>query len=247
MRSRLAKLTQPTKLLDSLRVRRFRRAFARLPVESGRSVAYLGTQQGGWAVPEGLIGSDWVCYCVGAGHDISFELELIDRYGCEVVSFDPAPGAEAIAADAAAGRSSFTFMCVGVADEDGTMRMWTASDPSHIALSSENLQRTNQAVDVPVRSLPSVMAELRHQRIDLLKLAVEGLEYELVPKLDLPGMGVKVLAVEFNGLVPPSRAAGLLDEIRSQGYAPIFRNPPDREMPRTTVTFLRTELLGASG
>jgi hypothetical protein len=113
MRARLAKLAQPSKLLDSLRVRRFRRAFAKLPIESGWDTIYLGTPYGGWAVPDGVIDADWVCYCVGAGGDISFELELMDRYGCEVVSFDPAAEAETIALREAAGRAPFTFRGVG--------------------------------------------------------------------------------------------------------------------------------------
>jgi FkbM family methyltransferase len=242
-RARLAKLTQPSKLLDSLRVRHFRRAFAKLPVEQGWDIAYLGTTYGGWAVPDGVIDADWVCYCVGAGGDISLELELIDRYGCEVVSFDPAEESERAALHAAGDRTRFTFMCVGIAEHDGTMQMWKASDPNHMALSSTNLQRTKETVAVPVRSLSSVMAELQHERIDLLKLALEGLEYDLVPRLDLPALGVKVLSVEFNQLVAPRRAATLVQHIRSQGYVPVAA----AALPRTTLTFARTDLVGRRG
>jgi len=239
-RARLAKLMQPSKLLDSLRVRRFRRAFAKLPVEAGWDVAYLGTPYGGWAVPEGVIDAGWVCYCVGAGGDISFEVELMERYGCEVVSFDPATEAQALAEEAAAGHARFTFMRVGIAEHDGTMRMWRASDPDHMALSSANLQRTTETVAVPVRSLSSVMVQLEHERIDLLKLALEGYEYELVPQLDLRALGVRVLDLELNQLVAPRRAAALVWHIRSQGYVPIFRHPGATHS-RTTLAFARAD------
>lgn len=242
-RAHLAKLAQPSKLLDSLRVRRFRRAFAKLPIESGWDVAYLGTPYGGWAVPEGVIDANWVCYCVGAGGDISFELELLDRYGCEVVSFDPAEEAEAVAEGAAAGHARFTFMRVGIAEHDGTMQMWRASDPNHMALSSANLQRTKETVAVPVRSLSSVMEQLEHERIDLLKLALEGYEYELVPQLDLRALGVQVFDLELNQLAAPRRAAALVQHIRSQGYVPIFRHPGGTHL-RTTLAFARTDLVG---
>jgi FkbM family methyltransferase len=246
VRVRLAKLTQPSKLLDSLRVRRFRRAFGKLPIDPGWDVVYLGTQYGGWAVPDGVIDGDWVCYCVGAGGDISFELELMDRYGCEVVSFDPAEEAETLALRAAAGRPRFTFMQVGIADHDGTMRMWKASDPDHMALSSTNLQRTDETVAVPVRSLPSVMTELGHERIDLLKLALEGYEYELVPRLDLKALGVRVLDIELNQLVAPRRAAALVEHIRAQGYVPVFRHPGGPHA-RTTLAFAHRDLVGRRG
>jgi FkbM family methyltransferase len=235
------KLLRPGRLVDSFRVRRFRRAFAALPIDETRTVLYLGTPYGGWAVPDGLIGREWVCYCVGAGEDISFELALMDRYDCEVVSFDPSEGSELHAREAAEGRESFRFMRVGVADRDGTMKMWTALEPEHVALSAANLQRTDTAMDVPIRSLPSVMAELGHERIDLLKLAVEGLEYDLVPKLDLSGMGVKVFGLEFTQLRPPAEAGELVRALRSRGYVPIFRNPSGGEPARTTMTFVRDD------
>jgi FkbM family methyltransferase len=238
-RTGLAKLFHPPKLMDALRVRLFRRAFGRLPIESGHEIAYLGTSYGGWAIPDGVIDGGSVAYCVGAGGDISLELELMDRYGCQVVSFDPAQESEVHALAEANGRSNYRFMCVGVTDHDGAMQMWVADDPEHMALSGANLQRTSHAVDVPVRSLPSVMSELGHERVDLLKLSVEGLEYDLVPKLDLSGMGVKIFALEFSQLVRPKRAAELVALLRSQGYVAVFRNP--REQRRTTLTFLRED------
>lgn len=237
--ARLVKLLRPSKLLDSLRVRRFRRGFAKLPVEPGEEIIYLGTGYGGWAIPDGILGADSVCYCVGAGGDISFELGLIDRYGCAVVSFDPAAESEAHANAAAAGRSGYRFLRVGIWDSDGTMPMYVASDPDHMALSGANLQRTADTIEVPIRSLPSVMAELGHERVDLLKLSVEGLEYELVPKIDLRAMGVRIFSLEFSQLVRPLLAAELVNSLGDQGYAPVFRNP--REQRRTTLTFLRRD------
>jgi hypothetical protein len=126
------------------------------------------------------------------------------------------------------------------------MEMWKASDPSHMALSSANLQRTDETVSVPVRSLSSVMAELEHERIDLLKLALEGYEYELVPQLDLRSLGVKVLDLELNQLVDPQRAAALVQDIRSQGYVPVFRHPGG-DYARTTLAFARIDLAGRRG
>jgi hypothetical protein len=37
------------------------------------------------------LNSHWVVYSGGAGGDISFELELVKRSGCEVFLFDPSP------------------------------------------------------------------------------------------------------------------------------------------------------------
>lgn len=40
----------------------------------------LGSKYGGWIVPATLVRPDSVCYCVGVGEDISFDLALIERW-----------------------------------------------------------------------------------------------------------------------------------------------------------------------
>ena len=53
----------------------------------------LGSKLASWYVPDDLFGEESICYCFGAGEDISFECELIEEYQCKVFSFDPTPRA----------------------------------------------------------------------------------------------------------------------------------------------------------
>src|SRR5262245_47478917 len=53
----------------------------------------LGTRYGGWTIPDRVLGADSICYCVGVGEDISFDLDLVRRYGSTVYAFDPTPRA----------------------------------------------------------------------------------------------------------------------------------------------------------
>ena len=46
------------------------------------------------------------------------------------------------------------------------------------------------------------MAELGDTRIDLLKIDVEGGEYQLLPTLDLNALGVKVFAIPLRRTAP---------------------------------------------
>ena len=48
---------------------------------------------GAWVVPKDLLSSTSVVYCVGVGDDISFDIDLIERFGCIVHAFDPTPTA----------------------------------------------------------------------------------------------------------------------------------------------------------
>jgi hypothetical protein len=51
----------------------------------------LGSRYGGWAIPEGFLRADSIAYTVGVGEDISFDLALVNTYGCKVFAFDPTP------------------------------------------------------------------------------------------------------------------------------------------------------------
>src|SRR4051794_7177942 len=85
-RSRL----HPAKIKTGIRRRWFQREMERTPLYRTDGLVTLGDPEyGGWVVPERLIGADWTCYSVGAGGDISFDMELIDRWGIRVRSIDP--------------------------------------------------------------------------------------------------------------------------------------------------------------
>ena len=52
---------------------------------------HIGTDYGGWIIPGTLLNASSICYAVGCGQDVSFDLGLIQRYGCDVHAFDPTP------------------------------------------------------------------------------------------------------------------------------------------------------------
>src|SRR3546814_16696357 len=53
----------------------------------------VGSDYGGWFLPLDLIRADWVCYAGGVGEDVTFDLGIIDRFGCQGFAFDPTPRA----------------------------------------------------------------------------------------------------------------------------------------------------------
>src|SRR5437867_11219048 len=81
-------------LLSAIRrVIQRRTVILRLAHAQARGHIKVGSDLGGWYIPTHLLNSNAVCYCVGAGEDISFDLELVGRYGCSVFTFDPTPRA----------------------------------------------------------------------------------------------------------------------------------------------------------
>ena len=54
----------------------------------------LGTTYGGWIIPaDAGLTADSICYCVGAGEDISFDCAGVERFHCQVRVIDPTPRA----------------------------------------------------------------------------------------------------------------------------------------------------------
>jgi hypothetical protein len=77
------------------------------------------------------------------------------------------------------------------------------------------------------------------QRIDLLKIDIEGAEYELRPTLDLRAVGVKVLSVQLHHTASVRQAKRLLEWLGGQGYVAVACRPAVK------LTFVSQELAAA--
>jgi FkbM family methyltransferase len=190
----------------------------RLPIEPGPPIVELGSPYGGWRIPDGALREGDICYCIGAGGDVSFDLELIHRYGAIVRAVDPVQRYEDDALRQAAGDTRFSFRVVALTTRDGPIRMQPHHERSSGSLSAAGLYDTHEWTEVPGLSLPSLMREFGDDHIDLLKLDVEGLEYELVPTFDLAALGVRVFALQLHHVGSVRQATRMIERVRRQGY-----------------------------
>jgi hypothetical protein len=137
---------------------------------------------------------------------------------------------------AALGERRLHFMQVAIWSHDGTLPMYQSPIRASTTLSAANLDVGHATVEVPCRSLRSLMRELGHDRIDLLKYHVEGSEYEIFDPRMLAELDVKVLGIRLFHTAPPARALGLIAEIGAAGYALVAHDG-------SAFTFVRRELL----
>lgn len=178
----------------------------------------LGSAYGGWRIPDGAVGQGDICYCIGAGGDVSFDRELIDRYGVVVRAIDPVKEYGEEAVRQVADDSRFSFRVVALATRDGPIRMQPHHERSSASLSAAGLYDTDQWTEVPGLTLASLMREFGDDHIDLLKLDLEGLEYEVVPTLDLVALGVRVFALQLHHTGSVRQATRLIEQVRRQGF-----------------------------
>lgn len=190
---------------SALRRSWFEWRLGRVPVEPYGPLTEVGTGREAWMVPAGTINGAWTCYCVGAGSDLTFDLELIRRYGATVRSIDPQNALRREAEPGAAADPRLTVIEATVAPQDGP---------------PESGETGPDGKESP-RSLASVMADLGDQQVQLLKLNIGGGEYGLLETLDLRSLGVRVLLVKLHATRRVGEALQLLERVRNQGYQPV--------------------------
>ncbi len=160
-----------------------------------------------WVVPSAVLSAGQVCYCIGAGEDISFDLSLAREFKCEVHTFDPTPRAiQYVSAMLGEVPSNLMFHEWGVWTQDGNVRFYAPKNDQHVSHSIVNLQQTSHYFDAECKRVRTIMTELNHAVLTLLKLDIEGAEYEVIGSLLNDGIRPAVVAVEFDEIHSPQDA-----------------------------------------
>lgn len=184
------------------------------------SLVSLGQGPGSWAVwPDGL-GRESVLYSCGVGRDISFERAMIERYGLTVHAFDPTPLALTWAKSQQL-PANFHLHELGIAPYDGVARF---QPPTKLKFESFSMVRSSglgQAIDAPVRRFRSLAGMLGHTRVDVLKMDIEGAEYEVLNDLLASKIPIGQILVEFHHRwkeVGAARTRQAIAALQAAGY-----------------------------
>jgi FkbM family methyltransferase len=210
-------------------------------------IVRIGSDYGGWLVPDDRLGTDSVCYCVGIGEDASFDLGLIDRYGCDVNSFDPTPVAVSYVSSIVT-PPSFHFHAVGLWSHDGEIPFHAPQNKAHASYSALNIQETRESVYCRVKRLSSLMSELGHTHLDLLKMDIEGAEFDVIDSILVDGLDIDTICVEFH-----RRSGGLdqiietIDSLRARGWGIIAVDEWNLTFTRLVARDSSPTELGAGG
>lgn len=180
---------------------------SRTMLNSGSKVRHGG--EAGWNIPRGLLDDKSVCYCIGCGLDISFDLAIIDRYSCIVHAFDPTPRAVEYVKRVTSNEPRFTLHEVAIWEAPGNVRFYLP--PKGVSHSITNLEGTDKFIEVPADRLKNLHERLGHTRIACLKMDIEGAEHTVIRTILEDKLPVDVLCVEFDELAKatPERLASI--------------------------------------
>jgi FkbM family methyltransferase len=177
---------------------------------------------GGWSIPVGVLRDDSTVVDVGLGEDISFSESLIARYGCRVHGFDPTP--RAIDYLQKRNPANFHLHTIGVAGSNRTATFFLPNNPSHVSGSITKSDHVgDNRIEVRLIDLDEVFGIIGKDRIDLLKIDIEGAEYELLSSASFKNSAVKihVICVEFHhrwNEFGPKATLGAVATMRLMGF-----------------------------
>jgi len=166
---------------------------------------YHGTRYGGWATPKNGVTAESVVYSFGIGEDASWDLGLIGAKGCTIHGFDPTPKSLQWV-EKHIKEQKFLMHPQALADFDGTLDLWLPAIPDHVSASLRQSSGTShEKITVPCEKLSSIMRRLGHERVDILKMDIEGAEYAVLRNICAEeGLlaRIGVLLVEFHHWMP---------------------------------------------
>jgi FkbM family methyltransferase len=165
-----------------------------------------------------LVDEDSVCYSLGVGEDITFDLDLIRAKSTSVFAFDPTPRAIEYARSHGEPVAGFHFEPVGIYSRRGVFRFYAPENTDWVSHSIENLQRTSDYFEAECVTLSDAMSSLGHDHVDLLKMDIEGAEYEVLQWMLANRLYPSVLLVEFDQPAPFRRTVETVREWQRVGY-----------------------------
>ncbi|MDP1578746.1 MAG: FkbM family methyltransferase [Candidatus Didemnitutus sp.] len=184
----------------------------------------LGSSACGWIVPADGPRTGEVCYCFGAGEDISFDIALHRECGCTVHTFDPTPRAIAhYQSLPQADREAVTFHPVGIWTEDRTMQFFAPVEGNHVSHSLVLNQSTKVGFSAECLTFPTLQQRVGGAQPALVKMDIEGAEMQVLEHL-LATATPRILLVEFDELNPLTssknwqRVRSVINGIKARGY-----------------------------
>ena len=184
----------------------------------------LGTNYGGWFIPKDIkLDENSIIYSGGVGEDMSFDLILNDKYKCNILLIDPTNRAithfeevknyfknnemftgniqndyydniKSLKPD----MTKFCYENIGLWDKKDQLKFFFQNNPNNVSQSViTNMFGNNYSV-VEVYTIKNIMNKYNHNKIDLLKLDIEGAEVQVLENMLCDKIYPKYLCIEFD-------------------------------------------------
>ena len=212
------------------------RAYRPAQVEDLGATMFGGGGYGAWPCLAERLHRDSVVYSVGIGFDVQFDLALIERFGLTVHGFDPTPRvAEWLQNNPPP--DALKFYPLGLAWTDGELQFAAPTEAEAVSGTVVPSALADQTtVAIPVARLETMMRDLGHDHLDVLKIDIEGAEYAVLDDMLQSNILPDQLLVEFHhgkrkkGRFPVAETRKRVASLLSLNYKIFWASESGREL-----------------
>jgi FkbM family methyltransferase len=192
----------------------------------------------GWFLHPDILNRQSIVYSFGVGRDIKFDKLLIDRFNVELHAFDPTPSTVEWIDKIINVPSNFIFHPWAVGANDNILKLYPrikkGGQKSEVMYTIiEEKDSVKDVVHVPSFSIKTILDKLEHAHIDLLKMDIEGAEYDVLMNMLNSNITPVQLLVEFHHRfsgIGIQKTAECISRLRDAGYRIFAVSATGREL-----------------
>lgn len=177
---------------------------------------WYGNKYGGFYLNPDLINRDSIVYSFGIGEDTSFDGDVINRHRCKVYGFDPTPKSIEWYYNQWP-QPGFEFIESGISTKIGMEWFFLPTNPDHVSGSLKRHSHVQgESILVPMNTFSQIKMILGHEHINVVKMDIEGSEYDVMPSIE-----ADQIAVELHERFFPDgkdKSIRLVQELKQRGY-----------------------------
>lgn len=193
-------------------------------VVNGKTVKLVkdGSKYGGWTYNTVGMTSESIVYSVGVGEDTSFDEGIVKRFGLQNYLFDPtAKALKHVTARKLLDDSNFHMTSEGLSTTKRVAKFTLPANDNHVSMREGAHTGMGQEIEVSVNTLENWMKENGHTHLDLLKIDIEGSEYDVLEdwvQRDFFPMDQLLVEWHFRWLDDKSRHDRLIESLKGKGW-----------------------------
>jgi len=185
----------------------------------------FGTNYGGWLLPKDLkLDEHSIIYSAGVGEDISFDMLMSDKFNCNIVLIDPTKRAKihydevkyyyenirwkmsgdiqkdyyGIMYPLKPNLNKVIYVNKGLWDKKTKLKFYKQNNETYVSQSLIEGMFGDKYDEVEVDILKNLMEENNHEKIDILKLDIEGAEIKVLNTMLDNNIFPTYICVEFD-------------------------------------------------
>ena len=162
---------------------RIRKIFINKEYKLKSSIVWIGNSYGGFFVDPNMLNSSSVVLSFGIGEDMSFDMELYSLGVRKIHLFDPTPKSIAFVKDSNI-PEDIKFFNYGILSDDQYQKFYLPKNDNFVSASViQHPNLKDNFVNVEFKKLATIMKELNIRDIDLLKMDIEGSEFDVLENI----------------------------------------------------------------